>query len=128
MRHGYGWIGVDLDGTLARDLERPSTVYDIGEPVPAMLERVRAWIESGIEVRIITARVAITSSSNIHEERDKAALAQEQRRQIQQWCREHVGVELEVTSSKDYMMRELWDDRAVQVVKDTGERVGKVER
>lgn len=51
-----GWIGVDLDGTLA--------MYDgfkgpehIGDPVPKMLERVKKWLAEGREVRIFTARV-----------------------------------------------------------------------
>lgn len=50
-----GWIGVDLDGTLAH--------YDgwkgpehIGAPIPAMVERVKAWLAEGKEVRISTAR------------------------------------------------------------------------
>ena len=45
-----GWIGVDLDGTLA--------YYDywrgpehIGEPIPAMLERVQRWLAEGKDVR-----------------------------------------------------------------------------
>ena len=52
-----GWIGVDLDGTLAR--------YDgwkgpehIGEPLMPMVERVKAWLAEGREVRIMTARVS----------------------------------------------------------------------
>jgi hypothetical protein len=49
-----GYIGVDLDGTLAR--------YDgwnngvIGEPIPLMQSRIWDWLGSGQEVRIVTAR------------------------------------------------------------------------
>jgi len=50
-----GWIGVDLDGTLAVHMG----VWDgsIGPPIYPMVDRVRRWIKEGREVRIITARV-----------------------------------------------------------------------
>ena len=38
-----GWIGVDLDGTLA-DMSKPPVVGNIGPPVEKMLIRVRNWI------------------------------------------------------------------------------------
>jgi len=53
-----GWIGVDLDGTLATygGWKGPD---DIGAPVPAMMKRVKRWIGEGREVRIFTARACI---------------------------------------------------------------------
>jgi hypothetical protein len=106
-----GWIGVDLDGTLAE--------YDgwkgpgiIGDPVPRMLERVKKWIEDGKNVRIVTARV-----SRGGHEREVAEAA------IRRWCVRHVGRALPITNVKDFGMIELWDDRAVQVVPNKGERV-----
>ena len=105
-----GWIGVDLDGTLAEvDYSRPYDYRVIGRPVPRMTERVRAWIESGTKVKILTARV----SSNCPERMECAKL-------IQDWCMKHIGYALEVTSEKDYFMVELWDDRCVQVIPNTG--------
>ena len=40
-----GWIGVDLDGTLAKY----STWNNgqIGDPIPAMVERVKKWLLLG---------------------------------------------------------------------------------
>ncbi len=78
-----------------------------------MLERVKAWLAEGLEVRIFTARV-----SGPHAE------AREVETAIKAWCREHVGRELSATCTKDYQMVELWDDRAVQVERNTGRRVG----
>lgn len=106
------WVGVDLDGTLAEyhGWKGPS---DIGQPIPLMLERVKNWIEAGIIVKILTARVSSNNSG-----REEAILA------IKQWCLEHIGVELEVTAEKDYNMIELWDDRCIQVEFNTGKRVG----
>jgi hypothetical protein len=50
-----GWIGVDLDGTLAHYSEWKGP-DSIGEPVPLMLARVKEWLAKGLEVRIVTAR------------------------------------------------------------------------
>lgn len=109
MSRFKGWIGVDLDGTLAH-YEKWQGVEHIGAPVPLMLERVKNWIASGVEVRIFTARAS-----------DPAALPF-----IWQWCQEHIGQALKVTNVKDYQMIELWDDRAIGVVHNTGEpKVGE---
>lgn len=126
-----GWIGVDLDGTLAH--------YDgwkgsdhIGAPVPAMLARVKAWLADGHEVRIFTARVwplyeagafdtARFLADNPWKCRTRdAALAVVH---IQEWCKQHVGRVLPITCVKDFGMVELWDDRCVQVRPNTGEPV-----
>lgn len=40
---------------------------------------------------------------------------------IENWCLKHIGKKLPVTNIKDFGMIELWDDRAVQVVPNTGE-------
>lgn len=40
---------------------------------------------------------------------------------IEQWCLKHIGVVLEVTNVKDFGMVELWDDRCVRVLKNTGQ-------
>lgn len=103
-----GWIGVDLDGTLAQ-YDTWQGASHIGEPVPAMLERVKRWLAAGIEVRVFTARVAIPESGVV--------------RAIEDWCLVHLGRALPVTCMKDYGMVELWDDRAVQVEKNTGRRI-----
>lgn len=107
-----GWIGVDLDGTLAH-YDGCKGVEHIGEPIPAMVLRVRTWLAAGQEVRIMTARV--------FGELDPSVFPHNTRR-IKAWCFKHIGLELDVTCVKDYQMLELWDDRAVRVVMNTGER------
>lgn len=116
MNMSRGWIAVDLDGTLA--------LYDkwrgnnhIGEPVPRMLERVKNWLAAGKDVRIFTARVSPVSigiNGNTFEETVAP---------INAWCEKHLGTRLPVTHEKDLSMIELWDDRCVQVIPNTGERV-----
>jgi hypothetical protein len=104
-----GWIGVDLDGTLAH--------YEgwnngaIGAPIPAMLLRVKKWMKEGREVRIFTARI----SDRRYAERVVV--------EIQAWLRVHGLPTLKVTNCKDLAMVELWDDRCVQVEKNTGRRM-----
>jgi len=105
------WIGVDLDGTLAHQPEDKKYVPDvIGEPVQAMLDRVKEWVKAGKKVKIFTARA----------DDEKAVTA------IKKWLQKHdpddeydLG-DLEVTNLKDCGMTELWDDRAVAVEKNTG--------
>ena len=99
-----GWIGVDLDGTLAH-YDKWRGMDHIGDPIIPMMERVRAWLDDGIEVRIFTARV--------HE---PEALPF-----IENWLESHGLGELKVTNIKDFDMVELWDDRAIRVVPNTGQ-------
>lgn len=100
------WIGVDLDGTLAfydgwRGMEH------IGDPVPQMMDRVLRWISCGTKVKIFTARASIP----------------EQIPFVKTWLKKHGLPDLEVTNSKDFGMVELYDDRCIQVISNTGELV-----
>lgn len=116
-----GWIGVDLDGTLAEYTEWKSFEH-IGEPIPEMVNRVKKWLAAGRDVRIFTARVdggevALSMGNPAGEQfRDVSRVTE----LIQDWCMEHIGARLPVTCRKDYGMVELWDDRAVQVIPNTG--------
>lgn len=106
-----GYIGVDLDGTLA-SYDRYRGATHIGPPVPKMLKRVLHWLHTGQPVVIVTARADPADPSS------PEAIAA-----IRAWCLEHLGQELPVTNQKTKDMVELWDDRAVQVVPNTGVRV-----
>lgn len=103
-----GWIGVDLDGTLAQ-YDKWKGYEHIGEPIPLMAERVRAWLSEGRDVRIFTARGSESPEEMKHV-----------RRVIGAWTVKHFGVVIPITNVKDYHMVELWDDRCKQVEKNTG--------
>lgn len=120
-----GWIGVDLDGTLAH-YEKFEGPEIIGKPVPIMLNRVRAWLNEGRDVRIFTARVWPIGTTFALSEDNAFRLREAQLayKTIKDWCLEHLGQELPITCTKDYGMIELWDDRAVQVRTNTGEPIG----
>lgn len=108
-----GWIGVDLDGTLAH--------YEgwkdgaIGAPIPGIVEAIKTARAAGTEVRILTARafggIDVTGSPFLN----TVAVSQ-----VQDWCEKHVGERLPVIFWKDMQMLELWDDRAIQVIPNQG--------
>lgn len=106
------WIGVDLDGTLA-EYQGWQGVDQIGKPIPAMMERVKEWLAQGLKVKIMTARVS--------GDKAEAVVAQHY---IEKWLADNGLPDLEVTCTKDYGMTELYDDRAIQVIMNTGELVG----
>jgi hypothetical protein len=103
--NGTPWIGVDLDGTLARETSDSQDPDQIGEPVPAMMERVLDWIKQGQTVKIFTARASVPRQIAL----------------VKDWLRLHGLPDLEVTNAKDFKMIELWDDRAVQVTRNSGQ-------
>lgn len=105
-----GWIAVDLDGTLAKYNGWQGESH-IGDPIPEMVARVQNWVSEGVDVRIFTAR-AWKGQPNL----DECI------KTIQIWCEKHLGYILPITAEKDYGMIELWDDRCVQVIPNTGRR------
>lgn len=115
MGNKLGWIGIDLDGTLA-EYDTWRGIEHIGEPVELMAARVRAWHRAGRPMKIFTARVSVPEP-----ERSKAIAY------IQIWLQSHGLPVLEVTNVKDFWMIELWDDRAVQVQPNTGMRMDCVD-
>lgn len=111
----FQWIGVDLDGTLA-EYHGWVGPQHIGRPVKRMARRVREWLAEGKRVKILTARA--TPGRPEYDEVIEA---------IEKWCLRHLGQVLEITNEKDFGMTELWDDRAVQVVPNTGRRADGLE-
>jgi hypothetical protein len=86
-----------------------------------MVDRVKSWVSQGINVRIMTARVYSDGTP----ERDRDA--EMSRDLIAEWCHKHIGCVLPITCTKDYGMIELWDDRCVQVIPNTGIRADRLE-
>lgn len=115
-----GWIGVDLDGTLAH-YNKWVSVDHIGEPIQPMVSRVQKWLSQGKKVKIFTARVHGHGAPIVGGGTEDAITP------IQNWCEKHIGQVLEITNIKDFGMIELWDDRSIQVEKNTGKRVDGLE-
>ncbi len=104
--HEKPWIGVDLDGTLAR-FGTWHGFEHIGRPIPGMKARVLEWLEQGYRVKIFTARASVPQGVE----------------PIKKWLAENGFPDLEITCVKDFHMLELWDDRAIQVVANSGSPV-----
>lgn len=95
-----GWIGIDLDGTLAES----HTGEQIGKPIVSMVNKIQQWIAEGQDVRIVTAR-AVTLSGIAT---------------VQRWLITQGLPLLTVTNMKDRHMLKLLDDRAIRIEKNTG--------
>lgn len=107
IKEGREWVGVDLDGTLAHYTHWKG-VTKIGKPIPKMVDRIKKMLDNGEKVKIFTARA-----------NDPKAVEA-----IKKWLVTIGLPELEVTNIKDQYMVSFYDDRAIQVVKNTGEIVG----
>lgn len=103
-----GWIGFDLDGTLAYyesgDFQRLGPTH-IGAPIMPIVRKLLAYHAEGLEVKIMTARADSPSQ----------VVA------IKAWSLKHLGFTPDVTNKKDYRMILLYDDRAVAVEPNTGQ-------
>lgn len=101
-----GWIGVDLDGTLAKNptLQQMERGQTVGDPIVPMLERVRGWLAQGKEVKVFTARACDPSEIP----------------SIRQWLDALDLHNVDITNAKDFGCLEIWDDIAVRVEKNTG--------
>ena len=109
------WIAVDFDGTLATfGCNWPEDYRATGQPIPTMVERVKQWIADGEDVRIFTARMDCYHP--LYGQLDPEQVLTP----LREWMIKHIGVMLPVTNVKDYWCKALYDDRAVQVEKDTG--------
>ncbi len=109
-----GWIGVDLDATLA-EYHGWQPDGGIGDPIPVMVDRVKEWLAHGRVVKIFTARLGGRDG----EERAAQQLL------IEAWCEKHLGVVLPITATKDFQMISLYDDRCIQVEQNTGRLIGE---
>jgi hypothetical protein len=71
-----------------------------------MVNRVKAWLKGGKQVKIMTARASGDDGTA--------------RRAIAKWTKEHIGTALPVTCVKDMYCTALYDDKAKGVHKNRG--------
>jgi hypothetical protein len=83
------------------------TLSSVGRPVKAILKRIRAWREAGWEVRLITARAC-----------DPDCLPE-----VRKWLKRRKLTDMPITNRVDRYCVEIWDDRAIQVERNTGNPV-----
>ena len=122
-RNPQTWVGFDFDGTLAyyskEEAVDASGKHDnlwLGKPIPLTLDCLKKWLDIGVEVRILTARVSSLPFLEKPTEEQQVVL------KIQDWCLQYLGRILPVTCIKDKDMFCLYDDRVIQLLKNTGLR------
>lgn len=136
-QQGEGWIGFDLDGTLAK-YDGWKGIDHIGEPVKPMVDLIKRMHDEGKVVKIMTARVAPKEKPEVkpnpyygHVPGYIRAEASECKRLygyeqwpakmfIVDWCFRNLGFAPEIVYQKDHLMLELYDDRVKQVVPNEG--------
>lgn len=111
-----GWIGFDLDGTLAH-YDEWRGISHIGSPIPAMVAVLQNHLDDGDKCKIFTARCFRMLYPQGTEERMEGERVVDY---IQDWLESHGLPRLEVTCVKDFGMIRLYDDRVVQVEQNTG--------
>jgi hypothetical protein len=95
------WVGIDLDGTLAKSTKDGS----IGRLIPEIAGLILGLVNNKVDVRIFTVR----------------AKTPDQIAKVRRWMRTNGLPDLPVTNIKDDGMEILLDDRAVRVQRDLGE-------
>ncbi len=127
------WIAVDLDGTCFTYTEWVGwNVF--GKPIKPMIDRMKQWVAEGRDVRIMTARVGLPLRDRYSESTSIDILPRSRCRVtgqafsdammikvIQDLLEKNGLPRLQVQCYKDVDMIEQWDDRAVQVVPNTGQ-------
>lgn len=108
-----GWFAFGVDGTIA---EYFGWVPDgsIGKPIPSMIRRIKRYLKEGRDVRLCTARVNPAGRAAFPEQFEA------QKGIINAWCMEYIGQTLPICYEKDLHMALLFDDRAMQVIPNTG--------
>lgn len=123
-----GWIGFDLDGTLAH-YEGWIGIEHIGKPIQPMGELLKKFIAEDQPVKIFTARVyrrhEWLAMDPLYEESQEKRIALQKECELVEatiwnWLAEQGLPKLPITCVKDFRMIQLYDDRCVQVETNTG--------
>lgn len=123
------WTGFDFDGTLVT-YEHWVSPKHIGSNIDSVLSKMQSILDSGNRVKIFTARIYPISSvtlegeiehllSNIEQNIDQAI---EAANTVMEWCCRQFGHPIEITCVKDFACIAYYDDIAIQVKKNFGER------
>lgn len=100
-------IFIDFDGTIVHQ-DTDEYKREIGKPIMPMIEKIKRELANGSIVKIFTAR-----ASEYTDPLEKL--------EIEQFCAKYIGQILPITATKEHGITEMWDDRAVKVIKNKGE-------
>lgn len=103
------WVGFDLDGSIAEYYEYDPNDPTPGKPIEKTISLLKSYLDSGIDCRIFTARADFPEDFDI----------------LRDWF-ERAGLprDLVITNVKDVYCKMIFDDRAIQVERNTGNLLG----
>ena len=96
---------IDLDGTTAMYSGWKGKKTPIGAPIPKMVEKIKGFLAAGDKVVIFTARAK--TSTDVQE--------------VKKWLKDNDLPDFEVTNVKRPEFSDIIDDKAIEVVANTGE-------
>lgn len=105
---------VDFDATLAH-YDHWRGAADLGAPVSEMVKKVKAWRAAGEEVFLFTARV--NPGDDTFKEGLQATMSY---LSIAEWSKKNLGEILPITHEKSKRFTAIHDDRADQIIPNTG--------
>lgn len=117
-----GWIAVDMDGTLFEYTEWTKW-NEFGKPIELMAARVKLWVSQGKDVRIFTARMPLPHEQEIEQtcyrtgEKFNGVMM---KKAIADHTEKHLGFRMRAQCYKDLYTIEIWDDRAIGVIANSG--------
>jgi hypothetical protein len=103
-KDGERWTGVDLDGTLALASDGWPEPDEIGEPIEQVMLWVKRSMANGNKIKIFTARAGWDESVP----------------HVEAWLKKHGLGGLEITNVKDMYCDRILDDKAIQVLRNSG--------
>jgi len=109
---GDGCVAFDLDGTLA-EYHGWNGISHIGMPIIAMVDRLKQYRANGVKCVIFTARASDAPDQEMA------------MKIIDAWSLLHLGEILPITNKKTPDIVRIYDDRARQVIENTGFVVGE---
>jgi hypothetical protein len=114
-------IAVDLDGTIVTWSQWVKWNH-FGKPILPMVDRIRNWLADGHEVWIFTARMyePVPGSRHTCKTSGEMFTTHDMANAIGDLTEKVVGTRLPATCQKHWDFDEFWDDKAVQVLSNTG--------
>ena len=108
------YIGCDFDATIS-EYHGWKGPTDLGKPIPEMVRKIKEAMSQGSQVWIFTARV----NPGGHEYKE-ALEATQAYLAIAEWCVKVFGELLPITHEKNKLWQSIYDDRAIQVLPNSG--------
>jgi len=110
-------IALDFDRSLAFYYGGKDAIKSVGAPIPAMVDKVKKWLDKGYKISIFTARVAPVGKYGPRSD----SFIREQEDMIRAFLKNSGLPEFEITAIKHPSFTYFVDDKAVGISENQGE-------